>query len=48
MEDKELNVIDHLDELRKRLIITVVAFIVFFGVGFSYVKEIYSWFVRDL
>ncbi len=48
MEDKELNVIDHLDELRKRLIITVAAFIVLFGVGFSYVKEIYSWFVRDL
>lgn len=48
MEDKELNVIDHLDELRKRLIITVAAFIVFFIAGFSYVKEIYSWFVRDL
>lgn len=48
MEDKELNLIDHLDELRKRLIITVAAFIIFFIVGFMYVKEIYHWFVRDL
>lgn len=48
MEDKELNVIDHLDELRKRLIITVAAFIAFFIVGFTFVEEIYKWFVRDL
>ncbi len=48
MEDKELNLIDHLDELRKRLIITVAAFIIFFIIGFMYVKEIYHWFVRDL
>ena len=48
MEDKELNVIDHLDELRKRLIITVAAFLIFFVVGFIYVENIYKWFVRDL
>lgn len=48
MEDKELNLIEHLDELRKRLIITVAAFIVFFIVGFMYVEEIYHWFVKDL
>lgn len=48
MEDKELNLVDHLDELRKRLIITAVAFIAFFVIGFMYVEEIYSWFVRDL
>lgn len=48
MEDKELNLIDHLDELRKRLIITVAAFLIFFVVGFIYVEEIYGWFVRDL
>ncbi|MDQ0155109.1 twin-arginine translocase subunit TatC [Robertmurraya andreesenii] len=48
MEDKELNLIEHLDELRKRLIISVAAFLVFFVVGFIYVKEIYNWFVRDL
>ncbi|MDF1510370.1 twin-arginine translocase subunit TatC [Robertmurraya sp. DFI.2.37] len=48
MEDKELNLVDHLDELRKRLILTAFAFLVFFIVGFIYVKDIYEWFVRDL
>lgn len=48
MEDKELNLVDHLDELRKRLIISAVAFVAFFILGFMYVEEIYSWFVRDL
>jgi sec-independent protein translocase protein TatC len=48
MEDKELNLVDHLDELRKRLIISAVAFVAFFITGFMYVEEIYSWFVRDL
>jgi sec-independent protein translocase protein TatC len=48
MEDKELNLVEHLDELRKRLIVSVIAFIVFFGVGFFYVEEIYNYFVRDL
>lgn len=48
MEDKELNIIDHLDELRKRLIITAVAFFIFFIVSFIYVKDIYNWFVKDL
>lgn len=48
MDDKELNLIDHLDELRKRLIVSVVAFLVFFVIGFMYVGDIYNWFVRDL
>ena len=48
MEDKELNLVDHLDELRKRLIVTAIAFLVFFGIGFFYVKDIYHFFVRDL
>jgi sec-independent protein translocase protein TatC len=45
MEDKELNLVDHLEELRKRIIITALAFIVFFIVGFIYVDDIYKWFV---
>ena len=48
LEDKELNVIDHLDELRKRLIIIVVSFILFLIIGFIYVEDIYKWFVKDL
>ncbi|WP_059170872.1 twin-arginine translocase subunit TatC [Bacillus sp. FJAT-27445] len=46
--DKELNVVDHLDELRKRIIISAISFVIFFGVGFAYVEDIYKWFVRDL
>jgi sec-independent protein translocase protein TatC len=48
MEDKELQLVDHLDELRKRIIISAVAFVVFFIVGFIYVTNIYDWIVRDL
>jgi sec-independent protein translocase protein TatC len=48
MDDKELNLVDHLEELRKRIIISALAFVVFFIVGFIYVDEIYKWFVRDL
>lgn len=47
MEDKELNLVDHLEELRKRIIITALAFVVFFIVGFIYVDDIYRWFVGD-
>jgi sec-independent protein translocase protein TatC len=48
MEDKELQLVDHLDELRKRIIITAIAFVAFFIVGFIYVNDIYNWIVRDL
>lgn len=48
MDDKELNLVDHLEELRKRIIISALAFVVFFIVGFIYVDDIYKWFVRDL
>jgi sec-independent protein translocase protein TatC len=48
MEDKELQLVDHLEELRKRIIISALAFIVFFIVGFIYCDDIYKWFVRDL
>ncbi|MDQ0199698.1 twin-arginine translocase subunit TatC [Neobacillus ginsengisoli] len=48
MSEKELNLIEHMDELRKRLIITAVAFIVFLAVGLIYVKEIYNYFMGGL
>ncbi|NGP44527.1 twin-arginine translocase subunit TatC [Bacillaceae bacterium SIJ1] len=47
MRQKKMNVIGHLDELRKRLIITLGAFIVFFIAGFIFVKDIYNWIVQD-
>jgi sec-independent protein translocase protein TatC len=46
--DKDLNIISHLDELRKRLIITAISFVAFFILGFIYAEDIYKWFVRDL
>ncbi|MEH6942616.1 twin-arginine translocase subunit TatC [Bacillus sp. JJ722] len=48
MADKEQNIIEHISELRKRLIITAVSFIIFLILGFVYVEEIYNWLVRDL
>jgi sec-independent protein translocase protein TatC len=48
MEDKELNIVDHLDELRTRLIVTLAAFIIFFVVGFMYAEEIYKFITKDL
>jgi len=48
LEDKELNVIEHLDELRKRLIIVVVSFFLFFIIGFIFVEDVYKWFVKGL
>ncbi|MFK9093352.1 twin-arginine translocase subunit TatC [Bacillus salipaludis] len=47
MEDKELNLVDHLEELRKRIIISALAFVAFFIVGFIYVDDIYKWFVGE-
>ncbi|CAH2715537.1 Sec-independent protein translocase protein TatCd [Neobacillus rhizosphaerae] len=47
MADKELNLVDHLEELRKRIIISALSFVVFFIVGFIYVDDIYRWFVGD-
>lgn len=46
--DKELNIIDHLDELRTRLIITAVTFVIFFIGAFIFVKDIYLFFTKDL
>ena len=48
MLDKELHVTDHLDELRKRIILTGVAFLFFFIIGFFYAEQFYQWFVKDL
>ncbi|MFS1519077.1 twin-arginine translocase subunit TatC [Bacillus sp. SCS-151] len=48
MEDQEMKLVDHLDELRKRLLITMVAFIIFFILAFIFVKDIYNWLVMGL
>ncbi|MFD1040041.1 twin-arginine translocase subunit TatC [Virgibacillus byunsanensis] len=46
--EKEMNLTGHLSELRNRLIVTAVFFLVFFIVGFIFVKDIYWFFVDDV
>lgn len=48
MDNKELNLVEHLDELRKRLIITALAFILFLILGMVYVKDLYFFFMGNL
>lgn len=47
-DEKEMNLVGHLSELRNRLIVTAVIFIALFVVGFIYVKDIYYFFAKDL
>ncbi|WP_017755250.1 twin-arginine translocase subunit TatC [Calidifontibacillus oryziterrae] len=47
-QDKNMNLVGHLDELRNRIIVAALAFIVFFITAFIFVKDIYDFFVRDL
>jgi sec-independent protein translocase protein TatC len=48
MNTNELNLMDHLDELRKRLIITASAFILFLVLGLIFAKNIYNFFMGNL
>ncbi|WP_163100227.1 twin-arginine translocase subunit TatC [Peribacillus alkalitolerans] len=48
MTNQEMLLVDHLGEIRKRLIYTLIAFIVFLFGSFIYVQEIYAWLIRDL
>ncbi|MEH7504099.1 twin-arginine translocase subunit TatC [Neobacillus drentensis] len=48
MKNQELTVVYHLGELRKRIIITLLTFIVFLFGSFIFVKEIYDWLIGDL
>ena len=43
-EEKRMNIVGHLSELRNRLLVTGVFFIVFFIIGFIYIKDIYHFF----
>ena len=48
MKNQELSFVKHLGELRKRLIFTLLAFIILLVGSFIYVQEIYEWLTRDL
>lgn len=47
-EQKEMNVVGHLTELRNRLFFTVAVFVITFILAFIYVKQIYSFFTKNL
>jgi len=47
-EEKSMNLVGHLEELRMRIIITGLAFVVFFITAFVFVQHIYDFFVKDL
>ena len=48
MSKKDMALIGHFEELRKRLIIILGAFMVLFILAFVYVQDIYQWLVQDL
>lgn len=48
MKNQEMPLVEHLEEFRKRLIYTLIAFILFLLGSFIYVQEIYAWLIRDL
>ncbi|MFJ8067344.1 twin-arginine translocase subunit TatC [Peribacillus sp. NPDC096447] len=48
MNNQEMLLVEHLEELRKRIIYTLIAFLLFLFGSFIYVKDIYTWLIRDL
>lgn len=48
MDGKQMNLVDHLSELRKRLMIIVGSFMLFVILALIYVKNIYQWLIQDL
>ncbi|WP_280768155.1 twin-arginine translocase subunit TatC [Salipaludibacillus daqingensis] len=48
MSDQSMNILDHLDELRRRIMIVLGVFIVLFIGVFIFVRDIYEWFTKDL
>ncbi|CAH0304639.1 MULTISPECIES: twin-arginine translocase subunit TatC [Bacillaceae] len=48
MENKDSHLIEHLDELRQRMIKTLIAFVIFFVGALVFVEDIYSWVISDL
>ncbi|MFS0779618.1 twin-arginine translocase subunit TatC [Neobacillus sp. 3P2-tot-E-2] len=48
MSKNDMALIGHFEELRKRLIIILGAFMILFILAFVYVQDIYQWLVQDL
>lgn len=48
MEDTKRQIVGHLEELRNRMIMTLLVFILFLTGAFVFVKPIYGWLIKDL
>ncbi|MBU8905798.1 twin-arginine translocase subunit TatC [Desertibacillus haloalkaliphilus] len=48
MNEQPFHFLEHIEELRKRIMITIAAFLLSLIVGFIYVQDLYQWLVRDL
>lgn len=48
MASKNLSIVGHLDEIRRRLVFTLVFFVIIFLIAFMYVEEIYAFLIKDL
>lgn len=48
VEDRNMKAVEHFEELRKRIIMTLVVFILFLVLSFICVQDIYHFFVKDL
>jgi sec-independent protein translocase protein TatC len=48
MDQTQMNVIEHLGELRRRIIITGITFVLSFILAFIFVKDIYQFLIKDL
>lgn len=48
MENREMNLVDHLSEMRKRLIIILGSFILLLTLSMIFVQDIYNWLIKDL
>ncbi|WP_078408398.1 twin-arginine translocase subunit TatC [Priestia abyssalis] len=48
VEDLNMKAVEHFEELRKRIIVTLVVFMLFLVLSFICVQDIYQFFVKDL
>nr|WP_309100019.1 twin-arginine translocase subunit TatC [Fredinandcohnia onubensis] len=47
MDKVEMNLVDHLTEMRKRIIIILGSFMLLLILAFVFVKDIYDWIIQD-
>ncbi|MFD1706311.1 twin-arginine translocase subunit TatC [Siminovitchia sediminis] len=48
MDQKQMNLVGHLEELRKRIIVILIAFVLAFVFSFIFVQDLYQFLVKDL